>query len=290
MYLREIVRDGKCEVNGRHENVGFRIRGGDFIEIELDPSRETAMRPEDVALDILFEDEHIVVVNKPSGMLVHPTHRDKSGTLLNALSFHLNGQAIPSASAGGQAFAGNTTSEDLGFLPPANAGGTASIRPGLVHRLDKQTSGLIVVAKSVRAHRLLARQFQRKLVEKKYVALVEGLLSEQEGTIEGTIGRYADEKRWDIKHDGKHSETRYRVLRRHSDTTLLELEPVTGRTNQLRIHCASIGHPIVGDVNRGGREFHRLCLHAQRIAFRHPATNERIEFETQIDFGTQGNH
>ena len=300
MYLREIVRDGKCEVNGRHENVGYRVRGGDFIEIELDPSRQTAMRPENVVLDIVFEDEHIVVVNKPSGMLVHPTHRDKSGTLLNALAFHLNRR---NAEPGENAECGSRNAESvwpLESLSPSTEGKNSNsafrvphsplVRPGLVHRLDKQTSGLIVVAKSVRSHRLLARQFHRKVVEKKYVALVDGSVRDQEGIIEGTIGRFADEKRWDIKHDGKHSETRYRVLRRHADTTLLELEPVTGRTNQLRIHCASIGHPIVGDVSRGGREFQRLCLHAQRLAFRHPATNEGVEFERQIDFGTPGNH
>lgn len=255
MYLREVVRDGKCEVNGRLENVGFRVRGGDFVEIEIDSGRETAMRPEQIAVEIVFEDAHLLVVNKPSGMLVHPTHREKTGTLLNALAFHLNARDPNSPT-----------------------------RPGLVHRLDKQTSGLMVVAKSVRVHRALAKQFQRRQVEKKYLALVEGVVADDEGVIEGTIGRYAEEKRWDLKTDGKHSETRFRVERRYAETTLLELEPITGRTNQLRIHCAAVGHPIVGDTSRGGRPFERLCLHAWRLAFRHPILGSAHCFEQRLDF------
>jgi 23S rRNA pseudouridine1911/1915/1917 synthase len=145
--------------------------------------------------------------------------------------------------------------------------------------LDKQTSGLIVIAKSVRIHRSLSRQFQRKFVEKKYIALVDGVVEKDEGTIEAAIGRFADQKRWDIKVGGKHSETRFRIRERRGDSTLLELEPVTGRTNQLRIHCASIGHPIVGDISRGGSAFERLCLHAWKLSFRHPVTRQDHEFE-----------
>jgi 23S rRNA pseudouridine1911/1915/1917 synthase len=279
MYLRGIVRDEKCEVNGRLENVGYRLRGGDFLEVELDLTRENSMRPENVPLDIVYEDEHLVVVNKPAGMLVHPTNRDKNGTLLNALVFHLNHRAVPPASAGGLAHNTKSTSPNLGSLPPANEGGTDFIRPGLIHRLDKQTSGLIVIAKSVRAHRSLARQFQRKFVKKKYLALVDGVVAKDEGSIVAAIGRFADEKRWDVKEGGKDSETRFRVIERRVDSTLLELEPVTGRTNQLRIHCASIGHPIVGDVSRGGREFERLCLHAWKLSFRHPFRRDDMTFE-----------
>ena len=158
------------------------------------------------------------------------------------------------------------------------------VRPGLVHRLDKQTSGLIVIAKSVRAHRSLARQFQKKYVEKKYLALVDGLIELDEGTIDAAVGRFADQKMWDVKAGGKHAETRFRVIERRNDLTLLELEPVTGRTNQLRIHCASIGHPIVGDLIRGGREFERLCLHAWKVSFLHPVSRELLAFESPITF------
>ncbi len=312
MYLRGIVRDEKCEVNGRCENVGFRVRGGDFLEIALDPTRETSMRPENVPLDIVFEDEHLVVVNKPSGMLVHPTNRDKNGTLLNALAFHLNAECGVRNSSNAECGTRNAEScprtveshsglesgespnsairtphsafEDSALRTPHSAiEGSAFIRPGLVHRLDKQTSGLIVVAKSVRTHRSLARQFQRKFVKKTYLALVDGTVEKDTGTIVAAIGRFADQKRWDVKVGGKQAETRFQVLERRRDTTLLELEPVTGRTNQLRIHCASIGHPIVGDITRGGSDFERLCLHAWKLAFRHPVTREDMEFQAPLD-------
>jgi 23S rRNA pseudouridine1911/1915/1917 synthase len=254
MYLREIVRTERCEVNGRFENIGYKIRANDFVEIELDLSRETAMRPEEIPLEIVFEDGDLIVVNKSAGMLVHPTHRDKTGTLLNGLSFYLN----------------------------KDRNGSGTIRPGLVHRLDKQTSGLMVVAKTVRAHRVLADHFKRKLVEKRYIALVEGSISADEGMIDTPIGRYADLKLWNVKDDGKHAQTRFWVRKRNLDSTLVELEPVTGRTNQLRIHCAFIGHPIIGDTPRGGRASERLCLHAYKLRFLHPMRKIQLEFSTDL--------
>jgi 23S rRNA pseudouridine1911/1915/1917 synthase len=160
-------------------------------------------------------------------------------------------------------------------LPPS-----AFVRPGLIHRLDKKTSGLMVISKTARAHRVLAEHFRRKLVDKKYLALVEGTVEADSGTITAPIGRYAEIKHWDVKIDGKHSETRFEVKKRFSGMTLLELEPVTGRTNQLRIHCAYVGHPILGDTSRGGPEFSRLCLHAYKLAFWHPNGSRRMEFAT----------
>ncbi|MFL6467623.1 MAG: RluA family pseudouridine synthase, partial [Pyrinomonadaceae bacterium] len=228
-------------------------RTGDFVEIELDLSRETAMRPEMIPLEIIFEDPDLIVVNKPSGVLVHPTHREKNGTLLNGLSFHFNHNPMSKV-----------------------------IRPGLVHRLDKDTSGLMVVAKNLKSHRILGRQFQRKLVEKKYLALVEGIVESDEGIIEAPIGRFAEKKLWDVKEGAKPSMTNFRVAERRTDSTLLELEPVTGRTNQLRIHCGSIGHPIIGDAQRGGRKFERLCLHAFQLRFRHPTNQMMMEFSSKL--------
>ena len=256
IYLRDVVKGAECEVNGRNENIGHRLRPNDFIEIELDQTRENSMVPQDIPLDIIFEDEHLIVVNKPIGMLVHPSHRDKTGTLLNALAFHVNRPGID-----------------------------PHIRPGLIHRLDKDTSGLIVAAKTPRTHRILATHFEKKLVEKRYLALVDGLVADEGGIITGAIGRYVEEKRWGLKEDGREAETRFRVRERMADKTLLELEPVTGRTNQLRIHCETIGHPIVGDISRGGSNFERLCLHAHKLSFIHPATRERIEFESAASFG-----
>ncbi len=261
MYLRDIIKTEKCEVNGRFENRGYLVRANDFVEIELDLLKQTAMRPKEMPLDIVFEDEHLIVVNKPCGMLAHPSHREQSDTLLNALAYHLN----------------------KGVLE-GNSGNTKFIRAGLIHRLDKQTSGLMVVAKTSRAHRIVADHFHRKLVEKRYLALVEGVVEADSGTIEGPIGRYADLKMWDINPEGKHAETRFWVRERFADTSLLELEPVTGRTNQLRIHCKHFGHPIVGDTQRGGREFERLCLHAWRIKFHHPENGGKLEFSTPHSF------
>jgi 23S rRNA pseudouridine1911/1915/1917 synthase len=254
MYLRSLIRDERVEVNGRYENAGYKLRVGDFIEIEADTSRGTSMVPQDIPLDIVFEDADIIVVDKAAGMLVHPSNREKTGTLLNALSHYLNRD------------------------------GGRFVRPGLVHRLDKATSGLIAVAKSMRAHRILARSFMEKRVEKRYIALVEGIVEPEEGTIEEPIGRHADMKHWSVKEGGKFSQTRFWVVARQSDKTVIELEPVTGRTNQLRIHCQAIGHPIVGDTRRGGREYPRLCLHASTLSFPHPSTNEMLMFKSPSPF------
>jgi 23S rRNA pseudouridine1911/1915/1917 synthase len=251
MYLRDVIKAEKCEVNGFTANSGVVLKTNDFVEIHVDLERETAMRPQQMPLEIVFEDQHIVIINKPSGLLVHPTHREKNGTLLNGLAYYLN-------------------QEKLDY---------EVIRPGLVHRLDKQTSGLLVVTKTQRSLKTLTNHFKRKLVRKRYLALVEGVVEENEGKIVAPIGRFAEEKIWIVKEDGKHAETRFWVNERLFDKTLLELEPVTGRTNQLRIHCAHVGHPIVGDVKYGAKEHMRLCLHAFRLGFHHPNSNVWTEFE-----------
>jgi 23S rRNA pseudouridine1911/1915/1917 synthase len=278
MYLRDLVKNAECEVNGRHENIGYKLRPNDFVEITVDHSRGTAMQPEDIDLDIVFEDGDLIVVNKPAGMLVHPSHRENSGTLLNALVHHLNKGVLPQRC--GDAEKGRSENEAIAESS-IHSPRSALIRPGLIHRLDKQTSGLIVVAKSTRSHRVLAGHFMKKRVEKRYLALVAGIVSDDEGSIEAPIGRFAELKMWSVKDDGKHSESRFWVRERFADTTLLELEPVTGRTNQLRIHCELIGHPIVGDIQRGGRAHERLCLHAYKVAFPHPNDGEMMSF--QID-------
>lgn len=230
------------------------------------------MTPEDIALEIVFEDEDLIVVNKPAGMLVHPTFHQKSGTLVNALAFHLNKSNI----------AEKNSLLNSPFLIPQ----PSFIRPGIIHRLDRQTSGLMVVAKTERAHSILADHFRRKLVRKTYLAMVDGLVEEQEKTISDPIARDADAKIWRVLPEGKPAETHLKVLRRNSDTTLLQLEPVTGRTNQLRIHCAHIGHPIIGDDKYSGREFARLCLHASELEFWHPKSGQRLEFRVAPSDGS----
>lgn len=257
MYLRNVVRDEKCEVNGRNENLGYKLRSGDLIEIELDLTRETAMQPQEMPLDIVYEDSDLLVVNKAAGLLVHPNNRDKNGTLLNALSFYLNRETTY----------GN--------------GAEPAIRPGLVHRLDKDTSGLMVISKNTIAQKKLMKSFSRKFVHKRYLALVDGIVAQDVGVIDLAVGRFAERKIWDVKEAGKPAETRYEVAERRSGRTLLKLEPVTGRTNQLRIHCAAIGHPITGDIQRGGSEHERLCLHAAELGFRHPSTSEDVIFYSE---------
>lgn len=248
MYLRDVIKGGGCEVNGRDENRGKRLRPNDFIEINLDLSREYSMLPQDIPLDIIHEDADIIVLNKPAGMLVHPSHAEKNGTLLNALAYYLNRNS------------------------------TRNIRPGLIHRLDRETSGVIIVAKNPRAHRILCLHFFRRLVKKKYVAMVDGVVEADSGTISAEIARSVEEKRWAAVEGGKPSETRFRVLSRLAAHTILELEPITGRTNQLRIHCAFIGHPIVGDLERHGSEHFRLCLHAESLQVNSVSTGKVTEF------------
>lgn len=276
MYLRGVFKAGDCEINGYTANSGTKIKFNDFIEITVDLTRETAMRPENVALDIIYEEPEFLIVNKPSEMLVHPTHRDKNGTILNALSHYLNEKTLIERS--------NLKSQ----IPNLKS---EIVRPGLVHRLDKKTSGLLLIAKTARAHRVLSDQFERKTVEKIYLALVEGNVEKDSGEIIAPIGRFEDTKHWNIKEDGKYAETKFKIVERFTGATLLELQPITGRTNQLRIHCEFIKHPIIGDEKRGGREFSRLCLHAHKLTFNHPATGERMTFEAAMPeefiFGTQ---
>ncbi len=285
MYLRGVFKEGNCEINGYTANSGVRLKTNDFVEIEVDLDRETAMRPENVALDIVYEEPEFLIVNKPPEMLVHPTHRDKNGTILNALSHYLNAECgVRSAEYENE----NKLESETDFAA-ANKNHSAFrtphsafIRPGLVHRLDKKTSGLLLIAKTARAHRVLSDQFERKTVEKKYLALVEGIVEKDAGEIIAPIGRYEETKHWNIKADGKYAETKFKVIERFTDSTLLELQPVTGRTNQLRIHCEYIKHPIIGDEKRGGREFSRLCLHAFRLTFNHPTTHQKMTFEAAM--------
>lgn len=261
MYLKHLILEGNCTVNGKVENAGYHLESDDFVEIEIEIKPEIEMIPEEIPIEIVFEDSELIVLNKPSGMLVHPTKGVRRGTLLNALLFYLN-------------------SDENGEVKNGKL-----IRAGLVHRLDKQTSGLMVIAKNPRSHRILCSHFQRRLVEKKYLAVVEGIISEDYGTINAPIGRDAEERVWKISPDGKSAESRFQVVERFAaDKTLLELEPVTGRTNQLRLHCAHIGHPIIGDDKYGGREFQRLCLHACKLSFWHPNGNNRLNFENFMTF------
>ena len=234
MFLADLIANSSAFINGEPNPAVYKLQKGDRIEISFDESAETAMTPENISLDILFEDAEILVVNKPAGMLVHPTKRVKTGTLANALAFYLNRQIYECGVRNAECGIEKEENSSLTKKVSEQTKNSALIRPGLVHRLDKETSGLMVVAKTERALRILSGHFQRKLIEKKYLAAVENWVVETEGKIIAPIGRIENEKpHWRVLENGKAAETRFRVLERRENTTLLELEPVTGRTNQL---------------------------------------------------------
>jgi 23S rRNA pseudouridine1911/1915/1917 synthase len=266
MHIAGLLARGACRVDGGAAHAGRRLRAGEVVEVESEGFVPNSMTPEPVPLEVVHEDEHLVVVVKPAGVLVHPTLGVKRGTLANALAYHLN-----------------RTTFDEGDVDETRSSVSVSfVRPGIVHRLDRDTSGLLVVTKTQAALSRLTQHFQRRLVEKRYVAVVGGLLKEDGLTIDAPIGREEGARPpWRVMESGKPAETRLRVAARGSRRTLVELEPLTGRTNQLRIHCAHVGHAIVGDGAYAGEPHARLCLHAARLAFRHPATNEWVEFASE---------
>jgi 23S rRNA pseudouridine1911/1915/1917 synthase len=257
--LQQWLRDGHIQLNAGAAKPKQKIWGGEEIEIRAQPTpSETAFRPEAIELDVIHEDESVLVVNKPAGLVVHPGTGNWQGTMLNALLQHApQVQNIP--------------------------------RAGIVHRLDKETSGLLVVAKTLEAQTSLVRQLQARTVSRQYLALVHGAVA-ADGEVSGAIGRDPrDRVRMAVVAGGKPALTRYRVLTRYNAATLLECSLETGRTHQIRVHMQSIQHPLVGDplyrrARPSGREplleaFPRQALHATRLAFVHPSTEQTVRFE-----------
>ncbi|HJQ23231.1 MAG TPA: RluA family pseudouridine synthase [Blastocatellia bacterium] len=270
LRLQNLVKAGACLINDAVMPAGWRLATGDVVKVTLDDAPPTAMQPEAIPLDILYEDEQIIVVVKPAGMLVHPNKGAKRGTLANALAYHLNRDYYDATAR---------------LATPAHGEAHQLTRPGLIHRLDRATSGVMVVAKTQQALSQLSRHFIRRLVKKRYLALVTGRVVEDAGQWQAPIARRADEQpHWWVSEGGKPSVTNFTVRERFAEATLLELEPVTGRTNQLRIHAAYFGYPIIGDElygmadDRSRVAASRLCLHAWRLAFHHPASGEWREF------------
>ena len=251
MHLRSSIRSGAVLVDGRRVPPGFRLHAGAQIEARLDPSAPSSMTPELIPLEVVWEDGYLAVVVKPAGMLVHPTRGVKTGTLSNALAGLWNRPGQP------------------------------PVRPVFVHRLDKDTSGLMAIAKTRLAAAKLAKCFAAGQVEKRYLAWLDGALAKDELTIHAPIARVSEGRpQWRVDPAGNPSRTQLTVLRRTEQRTLVRLTPVTGRTNQLRIHCALIGHPIWGDAVYGGRPASRMFLHASHLAFPHPSSGIRMEFST----------
>ncbi len=255
--LQRLIRSGAITVNDTLVRPAYRLAPGDRIKATF-PEAPT-VRPEPFPLDIVYEDEYLLVVNKPAGMVVHPAARVVSGTLVNALLAH-----CPQV---------------------ADVGGPD--RAGIVHRLDRETSGLIVVAKNPETHAALQRQFKRRRVRKTYVALVEGQVSPREGIIEVPIGRDPkDRTRMAVSRTGRPAVTQYRVVEVFLQHTLLEVRPHTGRTHQIRVHLAWLGYPVVGDRVYGQRRQtllpDRHFLHARELAFTHPVTGEKLALSAPL--------
>lgn len=257
-FVQKVIEDGKVSVNGQLEKARYKVSVGDVVSIEYSdemlPDKE--LKPEKIKLDIFYEDEALVVINKPVGMTVHPASGNHTGTLANALLYHF---------------------KELSDLNPG--------RPGIVHRLDKETSGLIVVAKTNQAHARLGRQFERHTVRKQYLAIVQGIVKFDQGKIEVPLKRhtkYHDMRQVAAEGEGKEALTFYEVLKRGDKKTLVGLYPQTGRTHQLRVHMKHLGHPILGDDRYGHKEsFPRLALHAQAIGFEHPLSRQWVEFSSR---------
>jgi 23S rRNA pseudouridine1911/1915/1917 synthase len=281
MHIASLLARGGGAVNGEAACAGRRLRAGDVVALESAGAVSNSMTPEPTPLEIVYEDEQLLVVVKPAGVLVHPTLGVKLGTLANALVYHLNRMRIEEC--GLRVEAGDTPAGPRSAIHESHSEGTRPFaRPGIVHRLDRDTSGLLAVAKTQAALSRLSQHFQRRLVEKRYLAVVGGLVRGEALTVDAPIGRdEAARPPWGVLESGRAAETRLRVIERGALRTLVELEPVTGRTNQLRIHCAHAGHPVVGDRLYGGEDHPRLCLHAAQLALRHPSTNEWVEFTSE---------
>ncbi|CAA7602852.1 tRNA pseudouridine38-40 synthase [Acididesulfobacillus acetoxydans] len=259
-YVQALIEQGFVRVNGTSRKANYRIREGDHLSVFIPEVKELAAEAEDIRLDIVYEDEELLVVNKPQGMVVHPAPGAWSGTLVNALLYHCR------------------------HLSGING----VLRPGIVHRIDKDTSGLLVVAKTDRAHRGLAAQIKEHSMTRRYQAIVHGLLTEAEGTIDAPIGRDPKQrKRMAVRFtNSKSALTHYAVLRRWRQYTEVEARLETGRTHQIRVHMAYIGHPVLGDLLYGPKHNPmRLAgqmLHARLLGFRHPVSGDWLEFEAPL--------
>ena len=260
-HVQKLIREGSALVDGKMRKANYKLNDGARITLTIPEAEPVEIKAEDIPLDILYEDEDIIVVNKARGMVVHPASGVNSGTLVNALLFHCH---------------------DL-------SGINGEIRPGIVHRLDKDTSGVMVCAKNDKAHVDLAEQIRTKSAHRIYRAIVHGNIKEEAGIIKGDIGRHlTDRKKMAIVlENGKPAVTHFRVLERFGDYTLVECQLETGRTHQIRVHMTSIGHPLVNDPKYGPRKstpfaIEGQALHSLTLTLRHPTTGEEMQFEAPL--------
>jgi len=265
-YMQKLIEEECCKVNGKSAKSNLKLRSGDKVEVSIPAPVPLEVEPEKIELHIVYEDKDIVVINKPQGMVVHPAHGNYSGTVVNALLEHCGSLS------------------DYNGLTGING----VMRPGIVHRIDKDTSGIIVVAKTNEAHLSLSEQLKEHSITRKYTALLEGRLKEDSGSVETLIGRSPkDRKKMAVvSNNGKRAVTHYRVLESFDDFTLVEAVLETGRTHQIRVHMSYLGHPVVGDAVYGYKkqrfDTKGQLLHARVLGFIHPASREYVEFEAPL--------
>mgnify|MGYP004507211305 FL=1 len=257
--IEKMIESGKVKVNGNTVKKSYILNEGDFIEIEEYIEEKMSASPVKMNLDIVYEDDDVIVVNKPNGLVVHPAPGNYSNTLVNGLMYH---------------------SKELSSI-------NGEFRPGIVHRIDAYTTGLLMVAKNDKAHLSLAKQLEEKTTTRKYIALVWGIIKEDSGTIDAPIGRDKNDRKKMCVTDvnSKEAITNFKVLERYKDATLIELSLKTGRTHQIRVHMNYIGHPVVNDPVYGRRKLiddSGQCLHAKTLGFIHPTLNKYMEFDSEL--------
>ena len=257
---QRLIEQGNILVNGEKKKTAYKVSNGDIITIEKEEPKEIELKAQNIPIDIIYEDDDIIVVNKPKGMVVHPANGNPDGTLVNAI---------------------------MAICKDSLSGIGGEIRPGIVHRLDKDTSGLLIVAKNDRAHVNMSEQIKNHEVKKTYIALVRGVVKENEATIDMPIGRStSDRKKMAVMKAGKNAVTHIKVLKRYNKYTLLQVNIETGRTHQIRVHLSYIGYPIIGDCtySNGKNEFGVVgqCLHAKCLEFKHPITGAEMKLEAPL--------
>lgn len=260
VMIQKLIEEGNILVNGEKSKPSYNVQEGDKITIQIPEVKATDLKAQEIPLDIIYEDDDIIVVNKAKGMVVHPAVGNPDGTLVNAIMAHCKGNL---SGIGGE------------------------LRPGIVHRLDKDTSGLLIIAKNDKAHLEMSEQIQKRQVNKTYLALVRGAISENEATINMPIGRSTrDRKKMAVTKNGKEAITHFKVLDRFVGYTYLQVRIETGRTHQIRVHMAEIGHPVVGDMvySNGKNEFgvEGQMLHATSLEFKHPITGKEMHLEAPL--------